>query len=175
VHFAQAIRSLEREDPEVAHLHAQVRAHFLPPVSINTEPSSWSIIQNHGSDIWKILCCLRYVRYTASGNRLPSVLFLVPSDEKKEWFSRYGLSILRCWHDHMQTILNFVKEKGCQRIHCSFALLRWQCSCCYIAFVAVTPYHVEKEKYHIFWPGYVLFIDKWHYILNLCTSWAVKH
>lgn len=40
VHFAQAIRSLEKEDPEVAHLHAQVRAHFLPPVAINTEPSS---------------------------------------------------------------------------------------------------------------------------------------
>lgn len=78
MHFAQAIRSLEREDPEVAHLHAQVRAHFLPPVSINTEPSSWSIIQNHGSDIWEILCCLRYVRYTASGNQLPSALFLVP-------------------------------------------------------------------------------------------------
>lgn len=40
VHFAQVIRTLEREDPEVAHLHAQVRAHFLPPVSISTEPSS---------------------------------------------------------------------------------------------------------------------------------------
>ncbi|KAJ4442152.1 hypothetical protein ANN_12018 [Periplaneta americana] len=40
VHFAQAIRTLEREDPELAHLHAQVRAHFLPPVSISTEPSS---------------------------------------------------------------------------------------------------------------------------------------
>jgi len=83
VHFAQAIRSLEREDPEVAHLHAQVRAHFLPPVAINTEPSSWSIIQNHGSDIWKIVCCLRYVRYTASGDWFPSALFLVPSGEKK--------------------------------------------------------------------------------------------
>ncbi|PNF15215.1 hypothetical protein B7P43_G14104 [Cryptotermes secundus] len=40
VHFAQVIRMLEREDPEVAHLHAQVRANFLPPVSISTEPSS---------------------------------------------------------------------------------------------------------------------------------------
>ncbi|XP_068084634.1 protein C10 isoform X2 [Anabrus simplex] len=37
VHFAQLIRTLERDDPEVAHLHAQVRAHFLPPVSISTE------------------------------------------------------------------------------------------------------------------------------------------
>jgi len=83
VHFAQAIRSLEREDPEVAQLHAQVRAHFLPPVAINTEPSSWSIIQNHGSDIWKILCCPRYVRYIASGDWLTSPFFLVPSDEKK--------------------------------------------------------------------------------------------
>jgi hypothetical protein len=40
VHFSQVIRMLEREDPEVAHLHAQVRAHFLPPVSISTEPSA---------------------------------------------------------------------------------------------------------------------------------------
>jgi len=32
VQFAQYIRALEREDPEVALLHSQVRAKFLPPV-----------------------------------------------------------------------------------------------------------------------------------------------
>ncbi|PSN36943.1 Protein C10 [Blattella germanica] len=40
VSFAQALRTLEREDPDVAHLHSQVRAHFLPPVSISTKSSS---------------------------------------------------------------------------------------------------------------------------------------
>lgn len=40
VNFSQQIRQLEREDTEVAHLHAQVRAHFLPPVSINAESTT---------------------------------------------------------------------------------------------------------------------------------------
>ncbi|GLH04599.1 Protein C10 [Gryllus bimaculatus] len=40
VSFSQQIRQLEKEDSEVAHLHAQVRAHFLPPVSINAESTS---------------------------------------------------------------------------------------------------------------------------------------
>ncbi|XP_049771422.1 protein C10 [Schistocerca cancellata] len=39
VQFVQLIRTLEKEDPEVAHLHAQIRAHYLPPVSISTESS----------------------------------------------------------------------------------------------------------------------------------------
>ncbi|XP_063236954.1 protein C10 [Bacillus rossius redtenbacheri] len=38
--FAKLIRKLEREDDEVAHLHAQVRAHFLPPVTIATETTT---------------------------------------------------------------------------------------------------------------------------------------
>ncbi|XP_024942427.1 protein C10 isoform X2 [Cephus cinctus] len=36
VQFAQLIRSLERENPEIAQLHSQVRAYFLPPVSITS-------------------------------------------------------------------------------------------------------------------------------------------
>jgi len=39
VHFSQLIRNMERDDEEVAHLHSQIRAHFLPPVHINTEAS----------------------------------------------------------------------------------------------------------------------------------------
>ncbi|XP_014484876.1 PREDICTED: protein C10 [Dinoponera quadriceps] len=35
VQFAQMIRAFEREDPEVAQLHNQVRSYFLPPVSID--------------------------------------------------------------------------------------------------------------------------------------------
>nr|CAD7255880.1 unnamed protein product [Timema shepardi] len=40
VRFAQLIRTMEKDDAEVAHLHAQVRAHFLPPVAISTEDAS---------------------------------------------------------------------------------------------------------------------------------------
>lgn len=36
VQFAQLLRTLEREDPEVAQLHSQVRSHFLPPVTISS-------------------------------------------------------------------------------------------------------------------------------------------
>lgn len=32
VQFAQLIRTLEREDPEVAQLHSQVRSYFLPSI-----------------------------------------------------------------------------------------------------------------------------------------------
>lgn len=39
VHFSQLVRNLEREDPEVADLHNQIRNYFLPPVNINTEAS----------------------------------------------------------------------------------------------------------------------------------------
>ncbi|KAL2733681.1 protein C10-like [Vespula squamosa] len=33
VQFAQLIRTLEREDPEVAQLHSQVRSYFLPSIA----------------------------------------------------------------------------------------------------------------------------------------------
>ncbi|KAF7402242.1 protein C10-like [Vespula maculifrons] len=36
VQFAQLIRTLEREDPEIAQLHSQVRSYFLPSI---TSPS----------------------------------------------------------------------------------------------------------------------------------------
>lgn len=36
VQFAQLIRTLEREDPEVAQLHSQVRSYFLPPVTTSS-------------------------------------------------------------------------------------------------------------------------------------------
>lgn len=36
VQFAQFLRMLEREDPEIAQLHGQVRSYFLPPVTISS-------------------------------------------------------------------------------------------------------------------------------------------
>ncbi|XP_014208970.1 protein C10 [Copidosoma floridanum] len=36
VQFAQLIRSLEKEDPEVAKLNAQVRSYFLPSAPVNS-------------------------------------------------------------------------------------------------------------------------------------------
>ncbi|KAK2586752.1 hypothetical protein KPH14_011783 [Odynerus spinipes] len=36
VQFAQLIRTLEREDPEVAQLHSQVRSYFLPPITASS-------------------------------------------------------------------------------------------------------------------------------------------
>ncbi|KAF2895655.1 hypothetical protein ILUMI_10514 [Ignelater luminosus] len=35
VKFAQMLRSLERDDSEVARLHSLIKAHYLPPVSVN--------------------------------------------------------------------------------------------------------------------------------------------
>lgn len=32
IQFTQLVRSLEREDPEIALLHSRVRAHFLPEI-----------------------------------------------------------------------------------------------------------------------------------------------
>lgn len=39
IQFTQHIVALEREDPVIADLHSQVRANFLPPVSIATDAS----------------------------------------------------------------------------------------------------------------------------------------
>lgn len=36
VQFAQLLRILEREHPEIAQLHGQVRSYFLPPVTISS-------------------------------------------------------------------------------------------------------------------------------------------
>ncbi|XP_076170918.1 protein C10 isoform X3 [Ptiloglossa arizonensis] len=36
VQFTQLLRALEREDPEIAQLHSQVRSYFLPPVTISS-------------------------------------------------------------------------------------------------------------------------------------------
>ncbi|KPJ08105.1 hypothetical protein RR48_01375 [Papilio machaon] len=36
VQFTQLVREMERADTEVARLHSQVRAHYLPPVSISS-------------------------------------------------------------------------------------------------------------------------------------------
>lgn len=36
VQFAQLLRAFEREDPEIAQLHSQVRSYFLPPVTISS-------------------------------------------------------------------------------------------------------------------------------------------
>ncbi|KAJ1530359.1 hypothetical protein ONE63_005271 [Megalurothrips usitatus] len=32
IQFTQLVRTLEREDPEIAQLHSRVRAHFLPEI-----------------------------------------------------------------------------------------------------------------------------------------------
>ncbi|XP_046385256.1 protein C10 [Ischnura elegans] len=40
VQFAQIIRTLEKEDQDLALLHTKVRSHFLPPITIPTEASS---------------------------------------------------------------------------------------------------------------------------------------
>ncbi|XP_043490380.1 protein C10 [Polistes fuscatus] len=40
VQFAQLIRKLEREDPEVAQLHSQVKSHFLPPITNSSVEAS---------------------------------------------------------------------------------------------------------------------------------------
>lgn len=39
IQFTQNIVALEREDSVVADLHSQIRAHFLPPVTIATDAS----------------------------------------------------------------------------------------------------------------------------------------
>ncbi|EFA07825.2 protein C10 [Tribolium castaneum] len=39
IKFAQMLRSLEREDAEVARLNALIKAYYLPPVSVNTGES----------------------------------------------------------------------------------------------------------------------------------------
>lgn len=36
VQFARLLRTLERDDPEVAQLHGQVRSYFLPTVTISS-------------------------------------------------------------------------------------------------------------------------------------------
>lgn len=40
VKFAQMLRSLEREDPEIARLHSTIKAYYLPPVSVNATNES---------------------------------------------------------------------------------------------------------------------------------------
>lgn len=40
VKFTQMLRSLEREDSEVARLHSLIKAYYLPPVSVNTTNES---------------------------------------------------------------------------------------------------------------------------------------
>lgn len=40
VQFAQFIRTLEKDDPEIARLHSQVRSYFLPPVVNNLADAS---------------------------------------------------------------------------------------------------------------------------------------
>ncbi|GJQ81801.1 hypothetical protein Trydic_g343 [Trypoxylus dichotomus] len=40
VKFAQMLRSLERDDPEVARLHSTIKAYYLPPVSVNATNES---------------------------------------------------------------------------------------------------------------------------------------
>lgn len=40
VKFAQMLRSLEREDVEIARLHNLIKAYYLPPVSVNTTNES---------------------------------------------------------------------------------------------------------------------------------------
>ncbi|KAK9888297.1 hypothetical protein WA026_000557 [Henosepilachna vigintioctopunctata] len=39
VKFAQLIRNLERESVEVAQLHSEIRAYYLPPVAVNASPA----------------------------------------------------------------------------------------------------------------------------------------
>ncbi|CAD0199117.1 unnamed protein product [Chrysodeixis includens] len=36
VHFTQLVRQMETQDSEVARLHAQIRSHYMPPVSISS-------------------------------------------------------------------------------------------------------------------------------------------
>lgn len=36
VHFSQLMREMENEDPEIAKLRQQIRAIYLPPITINT-------------------------------------------------------------------------------------------------------------------------------------------
>lgn len=40
IKFAQMLRALERDDPEVARLHSLIRAYYLPPVSVNATNES---------------------------------------------------------------------------------------------------------------------------------------
>lgn len=40
IKFTQLLRNLEREDEEVARLHGLIKAHYLPPVSVNTTNES---------------------------------------------------------------------------------------------------------------------------------------
>lgn len=40
VKFAQMLRSLEREDPEIARLHSTIKAYYLPPVAVNATNES---------------------------------------------------------------------------------------------------------------------------------------
>ncbi|XP_044252449.1 protein C10 [Tribolium madens] len=39
IKFAQMLRSLEREDAEVARLNALIKTYYLPPVAVNTSES----------------------------------------------------------------------------------------------------------------------------------------
>ncbi|XP_026725391.1 protein C10 [Trichoplusia ni] len=36
VHFTQMVRQMETQDSEIARLHAQIRSHYMPPVSISS-------------------------------------------------------------------------------------------------------------------------------------------
>lgn len=38
IKFAQMLRSLERENSEIAQLHNIIKGYYLPPVSLNTSP-----------------------------------------------------------------------------------------------------------------------------------------
>lgn len=40
IKFAQILRTLERDDPEVARLHSLIKAYYLPPVSVNATNES---------------------------------------------------------------------------------------------------------------------------------------
>lgn len=40
IKFSQIIRSLEREDPEVARLQGLIKAYYMPPVSVHTNNES---------------------------------------------------------------------------------------------------------------------------------------
>lgn len=50
VKFAQNLRSLEREDPEVARLHNLIRSYYLPPVSVSATGDSAAEMDKNSSN-----------------------------------------------------------------------------------------------------------------------------
>ncbi|KAF5289720.1 hypothetical protein FQA39_LY03637 [Lamprigera yunnana] len=62
IKFAQMIRSLEREDAEIARLHNLIKTYYLPPVAVN------AINESSGEDRIKQAFSLRPLEGSLDGN-----------------------------------------------------------------------------------------------------------